>query len=115
MFKNLMKSGEKGVSEREKRLVAMELSEVREISDLLFERLEKKVQVLKALEASVDEKIARFEALLNRCESKKVPLHSGSSADQIASLSEKGLKIDEIAAIVDMPAGEVDLILNLQR
>lgn len=101
-------------------LLTRELVEVKEIADIIFERLGKKVEALKAIEASVDEKIATFEKL-NKTEmsvghySKSINSLEVESYRQhkIIALKQRGLKIDEIVNILDVPVGEVELILNL--
>lgn len=109
MSDNLAGSPKKG----DKDLLSLELAEIREISDVIFRRLEMKIEVLEAIEASVDEKVALLEKLINRVEAIKFPSDISNREFEIIQLSAKGLKIDEIARILDMPAGEVDLILNL--
>jgi type II secretory pathway component PulM len=100
---------------KEKSLLLLELSEIKEISDKLFERIEKKIEVLRALETSVDEKILA----LRKLGQERVPLETPSAdADNrpvVISLKKKGLSIQEIAGILGMPVGEVELILNLKR
>lgn len=98
---------------RERGLLSLELAEVKEISDLIFKRLEKKIEVLEAIEASVDEKIARLERLIHRAEAIR-PVSGGLNREhEIMALKQRGLKIDEIADIIDMPVGEIELVLNL--
>lgn len=98
---------------RERGLLSLELAEVKEISDLIFKRLEKKIEVLEAIEASVDEKVARLERLIHRAESIR-PVSGGLNREhEIMALKDRGLKIDEIAGIIDMPVGEIELVLNL--
>lgn len=100
---------------REKTLLSLELSEIKDISDILFKRLEKKIQVLEAIEASVDKKIADIERLIQSAEALRAPSGSGGAIRQheIFSLVKRGLKPHEIADILGMPVGEVDLILEL--
>lgn len=98
---------------RERGVLSLELAEVKDISDLIFKRLEKKIEVLEAIEASVDEKIARLERLIHRAEAIK-PVAGGLNREhEIMALKHRGLKIDEIADIIDMPVGEIELVLNL--
>lgn len=98
---------------RERGLLSLELAEVKDISDLIFKRLEKKIEVLEAIEASVDEKIARLERLIHRAEAIR-PVPGGLNREhEIMALKQRGLKIDEIADIIDMPVGEIELVLNL--
>lgn len=98
---------------KEDALLAMELAEVNEVANLIFKRLERKIEILEAIEASVDSKIALLEKLLHQAEALKLPTDKINRSHEILSLRDKGLKIDEIASVLDMPLGEVDLILNL--
>lgn len=111
MFKRILESSV--LKKREKQLLDLHLSEVREIADMLVTRIEDKIETLRRLEARVDEKTSRLEALLTRSEAKRVPLADRSRLSEIVTLHHRGLKIDEIATILDIPSGEVELILNL--
>jgi predicted RNase H-like nuclease (RuvC/YqgF family) len=160
--------------EKEKRILSLELAEIQEISELMFKKLEMKIQVIQALEASVDKKKAELNLLIQRAEAlkknvqvdegletsldkKKTDLEllvrraetleknlqakeeiadsldkrisalqrlslqsvalkpeGGSSRHQeIVALSRKSLSSREIAEVLDMPLGEVELILEL--
>jgi hypothetical protein len=113
--KKTSKSKPKRKTNKEKGLLLLELAEIKEISDKLFERIEKKIEVLRALEASVDEKIVALKKLGQE----EVPLETPSSdVDHrlaVISLGKKGQSIQEIASNLDMPVGEVELILNLSK
>ena len=98
---------------KEYELLAPELSEIKDIADILFGRIEKKIEELKNIEVIVDEKIKILEDLIKRAESLTSSSESSVHFREVIILNEKGLKIDEIARILDMPAGEVELILNL--
>jgi DNA-directed RNA polymerase specialized sigma24 family protein len=111
MFKRILESSV--LQKRERQLLDRHLSEVREIADMLITRIEEKIEMFRQLEGRVDEKTLRLEALLARSEAKRVPLTDQSRPSEIVTLHRRGLKIDEIAAILDIPSGEVELILNL--
>jgi hypothetical protein len=106
MFKKLMEKV------KEKHLLTLELSEVKEIADLIFKRLEEKINVLEAMEASIDKKTERLEKLIQRVETIKAPAVGIERQHEIIALEQRGMKICEIADILDMPAGEVELIFN---
>jgi hypothetical protein len=105
----------KGKSTKEKSLLLLELAEIKEISDKLFERIEKKIEVLKALEASVDEKIVALKKLGQEGIVLETPSAGTDHRLAVISLKKKGLGIQEIASILGMPVGEVELILNLNK
>jgi DNA-binding NarL/FixJ family response regulator len=99
---------------KEKDLIALEITEVKEISDMIFKRLNRKIQVLEAIENSVDEKLKTLEKLIQKAESLKPSVPNPERHGEIVSLGRKGMKSREIADRLDIPVGEVDLILNLR-
>ena len=111
MFKRIFKRKEK-----DKDLITLELVEIKEISDIIFERLEKKIEALKVMEASVDEKIATFERLNKTVSGSTDSLEVESYRQhKVIALKQRGLEIDEMVNILDIPAGEIELILNLYK
>jgi len=113
MLKKTLRSALTGGRHKEYELLAPELSEIKDIADILFGRIEKKVEELKSIEGLVDEKIKLLNDLIKRAESLTSSFESSAHFREVLTLNEKGLKIDEIARILDVPAGEVELILNL--
>lgn len=115
MFDKLIKLKNRNKN-RDNNLMTFQLAEAKEITDLLIERLEEKIKTLKELELSVDKKIAIIERLLQRADSIKIPsLARTDRYEEILYLKNKGLKIEEIAKLLDIPAGEVELFLNLKN
>ena len=53
---------------KEKNLLTLELSEIKDISELIFNKLEKKIQTVETLEANVDKKISLLQQLIQRAE-----------------------------------------------
>ena len=96
-------------------LLDLELSEIEEISDRMFRKIEEKMEALELIEDRIDGKIEALEKLLDRVEGTGAMAASTPVLRnrEICALSNKGLKIDEIAGILDMPKGEIELILNL--
>lgn len=116
MLKRLLNAGQTDKKEtmgRAAGLLAMELAEAKDIADMIFRRLEDKIGELKALEASVDEKILLLERTIERAELLKTGRTDLPRQDEILALVKKGMKINEIAEIFNTPAGEVELVLNL--
>lgn len=101
--------------DRERQLLSLELSEIRDISEKLFARIDEKINSLRAAEAEADRKIDMLERLLMRVEELNLPADSGVDARyrEIGTLARKGLKVDDIANILDMPRGEVELIMHV--
>ena len=114
-IKKTSRSKQKGKTTKEKSLLLLELAEIKDISDKLFERIEKKIEVLKALESSVDEKIVALKKLGQDAVSIEKPSAGIDHKLEVLSLKKKGLGIQEISGILGIPIGEVELILNLHK
>ena len=82
-------------------------------ADKMIKKLEKKIEILEAIESSVDKKLAAFERLIHMAESIKTPGNNKSPRYEIMALNRRGLEAEEIAGILDIPRGEIELILNL--
>lgn len=95
----------------ERDMLTLQLAEIKEISDLLFERLERKIKVLEALDQTVDKKIAYLERLLERSPGPRVSDAGAARQREIVTLARRGMKPSEIAEILGMAIGEVELIL----
>jgi hypothetical protein len=110
----LFASKSKNVAADEKVRLTLELAEIKEISNVLFKRLEKKIRDIEVLEASLDRKIATIERLMQQPEPIPAPAGGGMNRrNEIIALQQKGLGNFDIAQVLDMPQGEVDLILEL--
>lgn len=90
--------------------VSSEQRELREIGELLLKRIDKKISELKAIEKTVDDKIETLKTLLEKAEGL---YQRDIRKEEIVSLYRKGLKIDDIASSLQMPSGEVELVLRL--
>lgn len=99
---------------KEKELLSLELSEVKDIADIIFKRLNRKIEILEAIENSVDEKIKVFEKLIQKAEAAQSSLSKLDRHGEIALMGRRGMSSREIAESLDVPVGEVDLILNLK-
>jgi hypothetical protein len=113
----------KNTVERHMNLLSLEVAEIKEISEIIFRRIDNKIGVLGEIEASVDKKIASLEQLLRRAEhveapprtSVKPPTNSVTRQQEIVAMRQRGLKIGEIAGTLHMPVGEVELVLGLHQ
>lgn len=99
---------------RGKEFLAVELAEAREIAEMILRKIEKKIEILEAIESSVDEKMLTLQRLVDRIEALKDNASLFDREREVIKLYKRGLKIDEIAEILDIPLGEVELMLNLQ-
>jgi ArsR family metal-binding transcriptional regulator len=113
MVQSLFTSKTRSSIEKQKGLLSLELAEVKEISEMIFKRLEKKIRVIEALEASVDNKISALERLVQRAEAINTPGGGLTRQHEIIALQQKGLDTMAISEVLDMPQGEVALILDL--
>ncbi len=96
----------------------LEVMEINDIAEKLFVRIEQKIKALKNAEARADEKIALLDGLINKFKKMNDAPDRLSSVgegpqNEVQSLFEKGFKAEQIARILDLPSGEVELILNL--
>ncbi|MBI4686798.1 MAG: hypothetical protein HY756_03335 [Nitrospirae bacterium] len=118
MLRKLIGKREKTKKAKDKKdLLTLELAEIEEIAQRLFNRIDERISVLKSVSAEVDEKISALESLLQKVKELNVPpeLSTDTRRKTVIALSKKGLKIDEIARIFDMPRGEVELMLELHH
>ena len=110
----LFTSSTKTENEKQYRLLTRERAEIRQISDIVIKKLEKKIEMLQAMESSIDKKIAAFENLIRQAEAIKTSGDVRNRPQEIMALHGKGMKAGDIAAVLAMPVGEVQLILELQ-
>jgi uncharacterized protein len=111
---NLFASSTRVENEKQQRMLTRERAELRQISDIVIKKLEKKIELLQAMESTIDKKIAAFEGLIQQAESIKTKGDVGNRPHEIMALHGKGMKAADIAAVLVMPVGEVQLILELQ-
>ena len=111
---NLFTSSTKTENEKQQRMLTRERAEIRQISEIVIRKLETKIETLKAMESSIDKKIAAFESLIQQAEAIKTSGDVRNRPHEIMTLYGKGMKADDIAAVLVMPVGEVQLILELQ-
>jgi len=117
MLKRLTNKKDDKDREAARKLLSLEVTEISEISEKLFGKLEAKMKALVSLETRLDKKISLLEDLLLKAE--KVRLSPPNLPEdrylEITKLADKGLKVDEIAGILDIPKGEIELILSLRK
>jgi len=94
MGTNVITADKQPAIEKEKRILNLELVEIQEISELMFRKLEMKIQVIQALEASVDKKKAELNQLIQRAETlgKNVQVNEGLDA----SLNKKKTDLEQL-------------------
>jgi hypothetical protein len=115
-----------------KRTATPEMVEIGTITKKLIDRLDQKINTLKAMEARADQKIAILDGLITKCKNMEIsedfstappkgprPVVESQAPKghraEVESLAGKGFTTEEIARILDIPSGEVELILNLVR
>lgn len=94
--------------------LTLELAEIKEIADVLFSRLDRRIETVKAVEASLDRKIEFLQALLGRAEALETRHPESDHVAEVLQLQRKGLSAEEIAVRLERPVGEVELVLNLK-
>ncbi len=85
--------------------------------ETIEQRIEEKISLLKVLEEKAGHKIEALEKLLYASH-EPGPVEARrreNRTDEILALAEKGLDAAEIARILAVPAGEVELILDLNK
>jgi hypothetical protein len=98
----------------------LEVLEINDIAEKLFVRLDHKIKVLKTVEDRADQKIAILDGLITKFKTMNFSTESlGDLGDgrqkEVQALAGKGFKPEQIARILDLPSGEVELILNLNQ
>ncbi len=98
----------------------LEVLEINDIAEKLFVRLDHKIKTLKTVEDRADQKIAILDGLITKFKTMNFSTESlGDSGDgrpkEVNALAGKGFKPNQIARILDLPSGEVELILNLDH
>ena len=96
----------------------LEVMEINDIAEKLFVRINQKIRELKTVESRADEKIAILDGLITKFKKFNPSFESLTAGGEgrekeVLSLSGKGFSSEQIARILDLPVGEVELILNL--
>lgn len=143
MGNNIIIADKQGPANHARQQLNLELAEIREISDLMFRKLEGKLREVQAVEASVDKKkagleqtlrelherlaagrelaeeidrkIATLQLLQQNADSLQPQAEAANRQQEITALIRKGLASREIAEVLDMPQGEIELIAELNR
>jgi hypothetical protein len=101
------------------REMILTLSEIDEITDKLVSRIEKKITLLKSLSGEADQRIAILDGLITKYKSIHLPVQGDwslgekNSQGEVRVLADKGFSPEQIARIMNLPSGEVELMLNL--
>jgi hypothetical protein len=96
----------------------LEVMEINDIAEKLFVRINQKIRELKTVESRADEKIAILDGLITKFKKLNPSFESSNAGGEgrereVLGLSGKGFNSEQIARILDLPSGEVELILNL--
>ncbi len=96
--------------------MSLEFENFKRTAAKVFKKLDRQIEILEAIESSVEEKLVAFERLLHMADSVNVSGASGSNRrHEVLALVDRGLSIDEISQVLGMLRGEVELILNLNK
>lgn len=94
-----------------------EVTLLEEAAERFFRKVEGRLEALERLQESLDAKARALEDRLARAE-RAVALPHGAAEGRgraVAALHAKGLSADEIASFLDIPRGEVELMLELRK
>ncbi|OGP50527.1 MAG: hypothetical protein A2Y79_06440 [Deltaproteobacteria bacterium RBG_13_43_22] len=96
----------------------LEVLEINSIAEKLFLRIDHKIKALKTIEAQADQKIAILDGLITKfkkinCSSEPIGAGEDGRQKEVQSLAGKGFNSEQIARILNLPSGEVELMLNL--
>ncbi len=97
------------------KLLQSELKNMKKAAHTILDKIERKIEILEAIETSVDEKLATFERLMSLSESTPTHSRNMNRYHEVYSLVHRGMKVDEISSVLNMPKGEVELMLNLRK
>jgi DNA-binding NarL/FixJ family response regulator len=118
MFKSIRTKKKKKTNKQDaERLLQLELSEIEELSSLLMSRIDERVKRLQAIEKRLDEKINILEGYLNRIDAYNENVgryHNENPYEEVMVLARKGLKVEEIASLLDLSISEVELIIDMK-
>jgi superfamily I DNA/RNA helicase len=116
-FKKILNQIKSGPGKANRDLI-LELAEINEITEKLVRRIENKIKDLKTIETQADQKIAILDGLISRIKNMNPSLEWTAANEvghqgEVRALSHKGFNPEQIARILDLPSGEVELILNM--
>ncbi|MBI5601860.1 MAG: hypothetical protein HY879_00735 [Deltaproteobacteria bacterium] len=98
--------------------ITLEMSEINDIIEKMVLRIDNKIKALKIMETRADQKIAILDGMITKLKTKPFIGVTSDKAEQghqndVQTLADKGFNAEQIARILDLPSGEVELILNL--
>jgi len=96
----------------------LEVMEINDIAERLIVRLDQNIKAFKTVEARADEKIAILDGLITKFKKMNISTElldavGEGHQKEVKALSGKGLSSEQIARVLNLPSGEVELILNL--
>jgi hypothetical protein len=100
---------------RKSNALFFEMANFQDISDAIFKKIEKKINVLETLDTSLNQKISAFEKLIKKVDSVELQTKNNSRQHEVLALIKRGFSIEDISSILVMPKGEVELISNLNK
>lgn len=89
--------------------------DLKEVADKLCERIDKRIIELKEIEHRIDKKIEFYKNFIENKEINKLSKNAYDRRNDIIKLYLKKEEPEKIAKILDIPLGEVELIINLYK
>ncbi len=80
---------------------------------VLLRRVEERLGALEVAIRAADERIACLESLVREVESIVPVSRDVLGREEVAALASRGMAASDIAALLEMPVGEVELALNI--
>ena len=80
---------------------------------VLLSRVEERLVALEDAIRAADERIACLESLVREVESIVPVSRDVLGREEVAALASRGMAASDIAALLEMPVGEVELVLNM--
>lgn len=105
----------KNTEKKELNNLADAVTELKEIAEIIFERIDKKIAELKDVEKRIDEKIKRIENQFIKEASPKISKLAYDKRNEIIRLYKSDIELREISKTLNIPMGEVELIVNLYK
>ena len=105
----------KQVNKKELNKLADAVMDLKDIAERIFQRIDNKISELNEIEKRLDEKIKKLEQLSTKEEPPKISKMAYDKRNEIVKLLNTGMELKDISKTLNIPLGEVELIVNLYK
>ncbi len=105
----------RNVDKKELNKLADAVSDLKEIAEAIFIRIDSKIKKLNEIEKRLDEKIKKLEQLSIKEEPSKISKMAYDKRNEIVRLLNTGMELKDISKTLNIPLGEVELIVNFYK